>query len=217
MVFRFGAVVFFEMDQAEEASFIQSISPFMRERLAEPEVDELSVVVSPDDEERIDAKGDLHLREATLERLQIVAHILVKSTVLAHYENRVAGVVSSIEPIAERLQGGRGTGIRGRALLHQIGDVLLVQARTVGRLEISEKPELTWDSQDLDRLYGRLAVEYELGDRDLALTRKLDFISHTAETLLNVLQNRRTLHVEWYIVLLIAVEIGLMLYEMAAH
>jgi uncharacterized Rmd1/YagE family protein len=217
MVFRCGAVAFFEMDQVEEASFVESIAPFLKERVADPEIDELSVIVAPDDDERIDSEAVLRLHEATLERLQIVAHILVKSTVLAHYESRVARVVDGIEPIAERLRGGRGTGIRGRALLRQIGDVLLIQTRTVGRLEISEKPELTWDRADLDRLYGRLAIEYELADRDRALTRKLGLISHTAETLLDVLQNRRTLHVEWYIVLLIAVEIGLMLYEMGAR
>jgi uncharacterized Rmd1/YagE family protein len=43
----------------------------------------------------------------------------------------------------------------------------------------------------------------------LALERKLDLVSHTAQTVLEVLQNRRSLRLEWYVVLLILVEIFL--------
>jgi required for meiotic nuclear division protein 1 len=39
-------------------------------------------------------------------------------------------------------------------------------------------------------------------------------LSGTAETLLGMLQDRRTLRVEWYIVILIVVEIFLTLYEL---
>jgi len=48
----------------------------------------------------------------------------------------------------------------------------------------------------------------------LALERKLDLISRTAETLLGLLQDKRTLRVEWYIVILIVVEIVLYVYEL---
>jgi uncharacterized Rmd1/YagE family protein len=101
-----------------------------------------------------------------------------------------------------------------RDLLGQIGSVLHIQTRTVGRVEVTEKPEITWDRPDLDRLYERLAIEYELRDRDLALARKLEVISRTAETYQDLLQHRQTLRVEWYIVLLIVVEIVIILWEM---
>lgn len=102
----------------------------------------------------------------------------------------------------------------GRELTRQIGDVLLTQTRTVGRVEITEKPEMTWDDPKLDRLYERLSMEYELRDRDVALSRKLDLIARTAQTYLDLLQNHQSLRVEWYIVVLILVEIVLILYDL---
>ncbi|MBB5347403.1 putative Rmd1/YagE family protein [Desulfoprunum benzoelyticum] len=39
-------------------------------------------------------------------------------------------------------------------------------------------------------------------------------MSRTAETLFGLLQNKRSLRVEWYILLLIVIEILLTLYEM---
>jgi uncharacterized Rmd1/YagE family protein len=46
---------------------------------------------------------------------------------------------------------------------------------------------------------------------------KLNLISTTAQTLLELVQAQRTLRVEWYIVILIVVEIGLTLYELFFH
>jgi len=92
--------------------------------------------------------------------------------------------------------------------------VLLMQQKMVGRVETGEKPELLWDHPELERLYVRLAEEYELRDRDRALDRKLDVISRTVETLLGLVQARSSLRVEWYIVLLIVAELALSIYPL---
>jgi uncharacterized Rmd1/YagE family protein len=101
-----------------------------------------------------------------------------------------------------------------RDLLGHIADVLITQHRMVGRVEVTEKPELVWDNADLGRLYVRLHDEYELSERDRALSRKLELISQTATTSLGLVQAQRSLRVEWYIVILIVVEIFLTLYGM---
>jgi len=214
MVFRFGALVFIGASREDERSFIERISPLVVAGFTEPEVDRLEIVADPDRDGRLNAEGALSIAELSLERLQIVAHVLVKSTVLTHYEEQIGGVFDRIEPLAAGMQQGRWTRIPARALLRQIGSVLSAETLTVGRVEVTEKPELTWERPDLDRLYERLSAEYELRERDRALTRKLELISRTSETLLDLLQNRRMLHVELYIVLLIAVEIVIMLYDM---
>jgi len=87
----------------------------------------------------------------------------------------------------------------------------------VWRAEVGEKPEVLWENPELERLYPRLAEEYELRERHLALERKLDLIARTAQTLLDLLQHQRSLRVEWYIVVLILVEILLTVYAMFLH
>jgi len=214
MVFRFGALVFIDASPETERAFADRIASRISASFPEPETEHLEIVADPERDGRLDAEGRLTIAELSLERLQIVAHILVKSTVLAHYEVQVGDVFDRIEPLSAGMQRGRWIRIPARALLRQIGSVLSAETLTVGRVEVTEKPELTWDRPDLDRLYERLSTEYELRERDRALTRKLDLISRTSETLLDLLQNRRMLHVELYIVLLIAFEIIIMLYDM---
>jgi uncharacterized Rmd1/YagE family protein len=159
----------------------------------------------------------LNLRELSIERLHVVAHVLAKSTALAHYEERVAVTFDQIEQLVLQLQRGPGRGRLGKDVLQQIGNVLLVQTQTVGRVEITEKPEITWDRPDLVRLYERVSIGHEARDRDFALTRKLEFISQTAQTYLNLLDTRQALRVEWNIVILILIEIVIIVYDLFLH
>jgi uncharacterized Rmd1/YagE family protein len=214
VLFRYGVAVLIGMEPLEEATFLETLGPFVQDEIDEPESEGTEVAVNPHREGHTDSEGLLLLSELSLERLQIVSHVLAKSTVLAHYEERVVAVFDRIERLASDFQRGVRRPSYGRELLRQIGDVLLTQAQTVGRVEVTEKPEMVWDDAALDRLYERLSAEYELRERDLALGRKLDLIARTAQTYLDLLQNRQGLRVEWYIVILILVEIVLILYDL---
>jgi uncharacterized Rmd1/YagE family protein len=213
VLFRYGVVVLFGLKAVEEARFLTDVAPFVSGPFPQPEVEEVDLLTGQEGPE-----GALHphiqLRSLSLERLQLVADVLAKSVVLAHYEASIADAFDRIEPLAEELQqGGRGAK-KGRELLRHIGDTMAIQGKMVGRVEVHEKPELLWERPEFERLYLRLEDEYELAERQQALERKLELIARTAETMLGLLQNKRSLRVEWYIVLLIVLEVLLTLYEM---
>ena len=213
VLFRFGAVCLVDVSPVEEAAFVNTLAPFVVEPYDALEREDLEVAVDPDGQDRLDASGVLRLREASVPRWQVIAHVLAKSTALAHDEQQGGAFTERIEGLALELRRGAHGPSSGRELLRQIGDMLLVQARTVGRVQVSDKPEMTWDDAELDRLYEHLAADFELRERDRALTRKVELASDAVETYLELLQNRQSLRVEWAIVALIAVEIGLSLYE----
>jgi len=211
-LFRYGAVVLFGLDPVEEATFIGQIKPFVGEPYDQPQTEDLEIRLDQN-REGIFEDTALHLRRFSVEFLQAVADVLAKSVVLAYYETGVAAAFDFIEPLAADLNKGRGSR-RSSDLMRYIGSTLLIQQRMVGRVEVAEKPDLLWDQPDLERLYIRLQNEYELKERHLALERKLSLIAQTAQTLLDILRNKRSHRVEWYIVILILLEIMLTLYQM---
>ncbi len=215
VLFRYGVVVFFNVSAVEEESFLRYLRDFIQEPYEYPESEDAVLGFSDQTSERVDKEGTIWLNEPQAERLQIVADILAKSVVLSFYEASTAKVFDRIEPLAAELNR-RGKAAQGvKELLRQIGSTLLVQHKTVGRVAVEEKPELLWDYPELERLYLRLEDEYEIRERHLALDRKLEVVSRTAETLLDLLHHKRSLRVEWYIVILILVEILLTLYQMS--
>ena len=216
VLFRYGVVVFFDVAAIDEIAFLSQLSAYAATPYPSPETEEVRVRVVADAREGVQG-GAVVLQEVSLERLQVIADVLSKSVLLALYESQVGSEFDRIEPLAAELaRSGRIPG-QTKALLSKIGAMLLVSQRMVGRAAITEKPELLWDHPALEGLFGRLEDEYEIIERHAALERKLNLISSTVQTLLEMLGSRHSLRVEWYIVFLIVVEILLTLYELFLH
>ena len=213
-LFRYGAAVLFGVNPLQEVGVLEHLSPFIGQPYAKRETEEARLRIEPAAEEQIVA-GEIVLREVTVEHLQVIADVLAKSVVLAYYEATLAAVFDAVEPFAAGLRHGDGRIPKGRDLLRYVGDTLLIQHKMVGRVEVGEKPEVMWERPQLSRLFGKLEDEYELSERRLALERKLELISKTVGTLLELLQNKRSLRVEWYIVALIVLELAVALYQVA--
>ncbi|OUL18133.1 RMD1 family protein [Nostoc sp. 106C] len=208
----YGAVVLFNLEPVEKVAFLTELSSQVSESFANPETEEVEIQLNMAQSERV-KEGTIFLHEFSIERLQIVADILAKSAVLSHYETSLATIFDQIEPFAASLQGENRSERQSRELLRQLGTTLLVQHKIVGRVEIIDKPELLWEFPQLENLYLRLEDEYEIRERHNALERKLELISQTAQTVLEFMQHRSSQRVEWYVVILIVVEILLSLYD----
>ena len=213
VLFRYGVAVLFGLDSLEEVTFVQNLHPLITQPFAEPVTEDIVLQLDSAGRGRVE-NDTIWLPEFSVQQLQLVADVLAKSVVLEQYEAGTARIFDQIEPFAEGLQRTTQNARMGKVLLRQIGRTLSIQNRIVGRVEIIDKPELLWDAPDLERLYLRLEDEYEIRERHQALERKLDLVSRTAETALELMQHNSGMRVEWYIVILIVVEILLSLYEL---
>ena len=216
VLFRYGAVVLFDVPVEEEAVLLGSLSPLVIEGAAIVETEDLDIRIVPGVEEGFSG-GILQMNSVSTDRLQTVAEVLAQSMVLAEYEETIATTFDRVEPLAEQMKLRGTTNWSAGKLRRDMGDTLLGLHRMVGRVEVGEKPEILWDHPELEPLYVRLEREFEIRERKLALERKLELISRTVETQLELLQAKHSLRVEWYIVILIVVEILLTLYELFVH
>lgn len=216
VLFRYGAIVFFDVSPAAATDYIRQIGPFIRQPfpLIDQETEVLDIRIASNGKETMEG-NTLVLGDVTLEKLQLVADVLAKSVSLAHHERAIESQFERIEPFAANLDHwGRG-GRAARELLQHLGTALLAEHRVVAGARVDDSPELLWDHPELERLWARLRDDFEIRERFAALHGKLALISRTAETALELLQNRRSLRVEWAIVGLIVFEILLTLFEWA--
>jgi len=214
VVYRFGAVAFIGVAQAAQ----EETAAALRERVTEPaefvETESLSLAADARAEDVVAASGRLALIDTSDERLLIVADVLAKSVALADDERYMRKIFEQIEPFAQNVASTGGTALTSKRMLQLLGESLVAQTRMVGRVEVQEKPDLLWDRPQLQRLYARLADEYELDDRARALARKLKVIEETARTLADFTEARHSIRLEIAIVALIVFEILLSLYTM---
>jgi len=102
VVFRYGAVVLFDVQPLEQDEFLRQLEPRIQGRATEPEIEEITVRIDPDSKEVLEGNTVI-LKDTNTERLEIVADILSKSVVLARYESSVAQTFDRIEPFAAEL------------------------------------------------------------------------------------------------------------------
>jgi required for meiotic nuclear division protein 1 len=214
VLFRYGAIVFFDASPAAITEYLRQLGPHVRQPFppGEQETEVLDIHVDPAAKETIEGHA-LVLTDASLEKLQLVADVLAKSVSLAHHERAIESQFERIEPFATNLDHwGRG-GRAAQELLQHLGGALLAEHRVVGGARVDDSPELLWDHPELERLWARLRDDFEIRERSAVLHGKLGLIAKTAETALELMQNRRALRVEWAIVGLIVFEIALTLVQ----
>ncbi len=212
-LFRYGVAVFINIPPLEQQNRIdQTLQFYLEEPITAGEEESVEVSIAPDQEERVQGER-VTLRELSVPRLQILAEVMARSVFLADYEARINQSFDIVEPLALKLSRSWGPWTSGQ-LLKTIGTALATEHEMVGRAVVTEKPDLLWEHSELEGFYLMLENDFELRERDTALVRKINLVSRTAQTSLEVLHSRRSLRVEWYIVILIIVEILLTLFEL---
>ncbi len=213
MLFKFGAVVFFNMTPVEEEDLVHGLERRIAGPVAEREVETAHIVIAPDEDDLLSSSGAIRLRNTDSNRMLLVGEALAVSVALGYDERRIATAFEKIEPIAASLIKRKLPSGPKSALLEQIGEALLIQKRLASRVDLDEKPDVLWDHPELERLWAKLVDEYDLPARARAVERKLVVIRETADTITDLISTRTSHRLELYVIILIAIEIGLVLYD----
>lgn len=207
VLFRFGAAVFIGLNAIEEESIIKGLEGRLADPLTERESEIVQVVFRPDVDDQPLANGMISLKNDAPERLLVLAEALAMSVALAYDERRIAQAFDRVVPIASSLKQRKLlVGSQGQ-LLEQIGEALLIQQRLAGRVELADRPDVLWDHPELERLWVKLTDEFDLGPRTRAIGQRLEVIRETAGTMADLLSTRTSHRLEWYIIILICLEV----------
>lgn len=214
-IYRFGVAVLIGLTPLEEEDILRQLDLRVIGKRARVDDETAILEIGPEGDDRVPPGGPIQLRDASPNRFLVVADSLAKSVSLARDEREVNAVFDVVEPFAVELATKGRPPWKRRSMLKLIGQALLTQHRVSGRVAVEEKPDVLWDSPDLERLHSRLEDEYELKERAGTLKRKLDVIVETARAMTEVIDADRATRLEGTIVLLIVAEIFLTLYQMA--
>jgi uncharacterized Rmd1/YagE family protein len=215
-VFRYGAVVLFNASAAEKTRLLEAIAAYSS-GAGDPGAAEMALIdIDPDEEEG--PSGQLiKIKNADRLRLQLIAEVMAKATMLSFQERQAGRDFDRSEPLARDLAEDGRFSAKPSELLKAVGSMLLAESRLNGRAGVLDRPDLLWDNPGLSGLYARLEGDYELHDRALTLDRKLTTLSHTSETLVETMRYHSSHRLELAILLLIFVELCLGLYGHFSH
>lgn len=211
-IYRFGSVVFFNVEDAKQKDILKSINNFVGDVPDILTSEDFLVELKPDEKNSVGFEAAI-LKSLALEQLDILAWVLAQSTALEYFEIKVDEMFREIKKM--------GIGLRDRGRLRRssksikkfIGNCITTKENLVSTLYLLDKPDETWEDQVLDRLYREGREMFEIRDRYKTLDYKLKMIQENLELIADLLQHRNANWLEATIIILILVEIVWFFFE----
>jgi uncharacterized Rmd1/YagE family protein len=209
---KFGTVGFWNVAKSVADGFVKEVSPFVRShRKSYVYSDTLDIYVGAG-QEKVTFE-ELYLKNLDVEKIKIISYVSAQSVALDRYEEEIDERLGELGRIVENLKAAGRTKYKQSDLLKQVGNVLSVKQHAVSSLSLFDKPNETWEREEIGKLYDRLRSEYELMDRFDILNEKIDFLSENNTTLLNFISSQKANFLEWVVIILIVVEIVLFVWD----
>jgi required for meiotic nuclear division protein 1 len=203
---KFGTVSFWNVGADLARQFTEELLPFVESpRDPHRRMDTLNIYVGTDVEKA--TFEELYIKTIDLEKIKIVSYVSAQSVALERYEKEIDERLRDLGKVVENLKAAGTTRFNQSDLLKQIGHVLSVKQNAVSSLSLFDKPEETWEREEIEQLYDRLRTEYELRDRFDILNEKIDFLSENNTTLLNFISSQKANFLEWIVIILIVIEL----------
>ncbi len=210
IAYDFGALVFVGGEPAQQAPLLAAFSKQLKE--PHPLTETFSIDVEPNAtfEVRFDRVVSPQLN---FEIVDIVALVLAQSVAMDYYAQDVAEIEEETDRIAAELRGLGRISRRVRSLQQFIGLCIATRNDVISTLALFDKPDSTWENEQLDRLWNGLHKMLELDDRYRALEAKLRMFQDNLIVLVDLARQRHTIALEWAVAILILMEMLLMVWQ----
>ncbi len=212
LAYDFGAVVFVGVEAPECERVVAAIAARLTGEPHPPLTETFLIDVQPD--KPIEVRFDrVVLPAVEVGAIEIVAEVLAQSVAMDYYADDVAEIEAETDRIADELRTeGRIPG-RVRPTLQFIGLCIATRNDIISTLALFDKPEATWENEQLDRLWNGLRKMLELDDRYRALDAKLRMFQDNLVLLVDLARQRHTLALEFAVAVLIAAEMAIMVWQ----
>lgn len=212
-LYRFGSLVFFNVEPKRQTAIIERLKVILGK----------SDILGVSDEYALEVhegvKNEVHfervvLDKLTQDRIDLLSLVLGQSTALEYFEIKVDDLLRQAREISDLLQETGRMKRTARKVNKFIGYCMATKQDLVSSMYLLDKPDETWEDQVLDNLYRDATEMFELRERYRTIDYKLKMIEDNLKVISNVLANRKMAFLEWLIIILIAIEVILFVYEL---
>lgn len=208
---KFGGLVCWNCSEGTQQQLRQAVASLPDSHERSEEVSDEIEVVSGESKDTVEFER-ITIRKLTREKVKIISVALAQSVALEYFENRVQEALRQSEPIVLLLRR-EGTLRRSeKQTVQAVGFAMEVRSAVLAKLTLFDSPPEAWENAGLARLVAQLYDYFDLDERLSAIKEKVNYLTDLNSTLLNLLSNRKSRHLEWIIIALIALEIVFFVY-----
>lgn len=205
VVHDFGAVVFMGVETGECRRMTDAVLAKVGEGPKAKFEETFAIEVAPQEKPgvRFDRAvvPDLDGRTAI-----IVSLVVAQSVAMEYYESDMDALVAELEKRSKILATqGRWSG-SAREMTRFIGEGMVMRSEIIHTLSLLDSPGVTWEHEELDRLYRELRAAFEIEERYRALDHELRITQDNMALMIDMARQRRFEFLEIVVAVFVALE-----------
>lgn len=214
MVFQYGSVVLFNVSEHEADGYLKVVEKHASGLLPEMRKDDYAVVEKPTLDVWMQGGLDyIMLKNLSIDGIRTIGSVLGQSIALDYYIRQVDGMVAEFTDINRGMEKTGTFTMQRKKLFQLVGKANSNMADVILKLGLFERTDIAWRNANYAQIWEYLREEYELSQRFGNLDFKLKFVEHNIRFLQEILENRKSVFLEWLIIVLIGVEILLSVFS----
>lgn len=214
-LYYFGCTVFFNCSADIIARFLDGIRYRVEGLKIPPQLvyrEEYQLEIDPERERAI--TNDYAVMESYNQAfIDIICFVIAKSVALERIEERIDAVFDEVEVLIANLARGK-LDLPDRDMAKLASSILSFKFTSIAHIMVLDKPEITWVDPEADRLYLTMARLFELNPRYQEIKHKSETLLNMTDVFSSLSHARRSARLEWIIIILIAIEIIIYIFEL---
>lgn len=213
-LYYFGGMVFLNCSDDIVARFVEGLKRHVEQLKGQPQLpfrDDYRLEIVAGTAPSITNDGAVMplYREALPD---IISFVIAKSVALELIEERIDAVFDEVGGLIGRL--GQGVlELPDRRLARLASTVLSFKYTSISHIMVLDKPDITWDNEEAERFYLTMAELFELTPRYQEIKHKSEALMDVTAVFSSLSHARRSARLEWIIIILIAFEIIMTLWD----
>ncbi len=214
LAYSFGVWVFVGYDPKMEKAYIKKFLRYVVDPQEKHLTEEYGIVVDETLEKDSAEFNRVLFRVLDVGRVTLLAEVLAQSVAMDHFENLVEEMSVRLEKMNINLSSRGKLPNNTKAIVKLHGTDNLILQFVLSRLSILDSPDLVWENEEYEKIYGSLRNLFDLRDRFETLQAKLNFTQNNSQFFLELLQDRRSGRMELAILFVIIIETLLVVWEL---
>ncbi|MEZ4976148.1 MAG: RMD1 family protein [Flavobacteriaceae bacterium] len=204
-VFQHGIVSFFNTPDEEIEQLLQEIKPFSKEYVSEKQLEDVLVTIQPQ-VTKVEFQRVI-LPNLDQEMIRLVMFNASQSVALSRYSIISEQLLAETNVLTQYLEDKGKLDISGNKLKRFIAKTLNIKNRISENLYIFDSPEITWESEELNKLNQELKLCFDLKDRYRLIHDRIQIIKENLDLFRDIMDHNESKKLEWIIIILILVEV----------
>jgi len=202
----YGVVVFTGYTEEEIRYAIKTISQYQRVPVTPNFRDDYQIRVEPNQDLKFDFT-EVVVGRTDDKVIRIAMLHLAQSVALDYYNGIGENLLGEIKLFTHQLESTGKLKISRKNMMRFIGKALGTQNDIAENIYIFDTHDLTWEDEDLDKLYQGLMKHFDLRVRFNEIEYTLKIIENNLTVFREILQQRESILLEIIIIILILVEV----------